>query len=79
MQRQLNFERRHANREGINNHKNKVFSTNSMIRQDLKQQSNALANARAQATYEDQETKVYRATHVLTVYKTQNQNAFNNR
>lgn len=78
-QRQLNFERRNANRDGINSHKNKVFSNNSAIRQDLKNQSNALANARFQANYEDQENKVYKATHGLNVYKNQNSNAYNNR
>ena len=79
MQRQLNYERRNANKEGIANHRNKVFGNNSAIRQDLKAQSEALANARFQANYEDHEDKVYKATHGLTVYKTQNQNAYNNR
>lgn len=79
MQRQLNYERRNANKEGIANHRNKVFCNNSAIRQDLKAQSEALANARFQANYEDHENKVYKATHGLTVYKTQNQNAYNNR
>lgn len=65
MQRENNYARRNANIQGIRNHTNHVLANNSSIRQNLKAQSQDLANQRFQARYMDQDNKMNRVNHSL--------------